>query len=115
VEKQVNGVAKSIRWQLMHVEVSSAGVHRVVTLLLGAQVWGLCQAFGSGYFWYWAAAKWVGYSFSMMIFHLEHAPAGCRVLFKVPKEEYNLDIAGLLGSTTFAVPWFMRWVTMGIE
>lgn len=66
-----------------------------------------------GFIWKELIACWLGAIMGVSLFHLQH---GVNRGYRSKNDEYNAEIAAIEGSTylTF-IPWYLKWVTMGIE
>jgi hypothetical protein len=78
-------------------------------LLLG------CRYGGAGYFWYYLAAKSIGFNIVFMLFQIQHAPPIPNLFFDVSPEEYKLDSAGVFGSTICYIPPWLQWLTCNVQ
>ena len=67
---------------------------------------------GGGFWWTECAAMWVGACVGVMLFHLQH---GVNRGYRVEAAEHDRRTASLLGSTFMQVPFWLKWVTLGIE
>mmetsp|Transcript_7159 Transcript_7159/g.15648 ORF Transcript_7159/g.15648 Transcript_7159/m.15648 type:complete len:363 (+) Transcript_7159:144-1232(+) len=67
---------------------------------------------GNGFWWMEMLAMWTGASVGVLLFHLQH---GVNEGYRVQPNEHDRGQASLLGATFLQVPWWFKWVTLGIE